>query len=156
AGTLSGTPTLTATDLGRSHFALDFATANTIKLVVTGAPAQLRWTGSDLTGNWDNQQTNPNWTRTDGGVTDPTHFYDGDIVTFNDNNSGHYTVNVVNTVQPGGSQITVDNSGGNYTFQGGGIIGGTSSLVKSGTSALIINNAGGGNTYSGGTFLNVG
>src|SRR5205823_3864993 len=144
-----------ATDFGRSHFMLDFTTANTVKLVVTGAPAQVRWTGAgtDPT-NWDNSQSNANWIRTDGGTSDTTHFWDGDSVTFNDSNSGHYTVNIASTVTPASVTIT-NGSSSTYTFNGSSIAGATGLVFNSsdGTGTLTINNF---NNYSGDTTISAG
>jgi autotransporter-associated beta strand protein len=152
AGTLAGTPTLSTTAIGRTHFALDGAPpANTIRIDVTGTAANVSWTGT-VSGIWDNLQTGANWNTTDAGVVDTTHFYDGDVVTFDDNNGGHYAVNVNSTVTPS-SGVTVNNSSGDYAISGSGSIAGPGSLLKNGSSALSLATL---NSYSGGTALNAG
>ena len=148
AASLSGAPTLTNPTIGRTSFALS-QVGNTIRVAVTGAPASLRWDNSaPATGDgatWDTQ-SNQNWRK---GTT-PDQFFEADTVTFNDTNNGHYNVNVSGTVKPFG--VTVDNSAGDYLFNGGEIAGG-GTLIKNGTRALSLS---GSNSYSGGTVLNQG
>ena len=154
AGNLLGTPTLSNTTVGRTSFSLAAShPANTIRINVTGGPANVRWTGADTAHdptNWDNLQSAANWTTADA-VTDKTHFYDFDNVTFNDTNNNQYNINIVGTVSPG--SITVDNSSGDYVFGGGGTIAGLGGITKSGASALTFSTA---NTYAGNTTLNAG
>ena len=154
AGNLIGTPTLSNTTVGRTTFSLAAThPANTIRINVTGGPANIRWTGADTAHDptrWNNSQTDANWTTTDA-VTDKTHFYDFDNVTFDDNNNNQYTVNLTGTVSPG--SITVNNSSGDYVFGGSGVIAGIGGITKSGTRALTLSTA---NTYAGATTLNAG
>ena len=101
---------------------------------------QLGGTGDGAT--WD-VNTNQNWS--DG--TNEALFPNGAPVTFNDNNNGHYSVNITSTVQP---WSTTFNATGNYTLSGTGGIGGTGSLTQSGSGTVTLATA---NTYSGGTFV---
>src|SRR5207244_3645799 len=114
AATLAGTPTfptLSATTLGRSTFALDFGTANTIKLSVVGQAASLQWNNSGAGGGdgstWD-IQSNKNWANQTTPALSPDQYFEADGVTFNDSNNAHYTVNISGAVHPG--SWTVDNS----------------------------------------------
>ena len=113
----------------------------------------MRWTGADTAHDpthWDNLQSDANWTTTDA-VTDKTHFYDFDNVTFNDTNNNQYNINITGTVSPG--SIAVNNSSGDYVFGGSGAIVGIGGITKSGTRALTLSTA---NSYAGGTTLNSG
>ena len=73
-------------------------------------------------------------------------FFNGDLVTFNDNNNGNYAVTLNTTVSPGA--MTVNNSAGDYVISGTGSIAGSTSLLKTGSSKLTLSTV---NTYSGGT-----
>jgi fibronectin-binding autotransporter adhesin len=126
-------------------------TANsTVDLNVTGTDT-IRWSGA-VNGTWDINATQ-NWkTNSNGANTvylQPT--IPGDIVTFNDQATGNFAVNIPNTVTPGG--VTVDNTAHDYTFTGAGAIAGNFTLVKNGTGTLTLANN---NTYSGGTTINAG
>jgi autotransporter-associated beta strand protein len=108
----------------------------------------LFWNNSGGTGDgatWD-VNTNQNWS--DG--TNEALFPNGAPVTFNDNNNGHYSVNVPGAVQP---WSTTFSASGNYTLSGAGGIGGTGSLTLSGTGTVTLSTS---NTYSGGTNVNSG
>ena len=156
AGSISGTlPTITTASgtatLGRTTFSIDnTAPSNILRVKLTGNAANVTWTGA-ATGNWDNVQTDANWTTADAGVTDKTHFYDGDYVTLNDTNSGHYAVTFTGNVSP--TLVTVNNSSGDYVFSGGAGITGNAALIKNGTGALNINQV---NSYTGGSTINGG
>jgi arabinan endo-1,5-alpha-L-arabinosidase len=113
------------------------------------APTALSWKNTGGTGDgatWD-AAGNQNWNYGSG----PATYTNGDNVTFNDANNGHYSVTVNTTVTPG--SVVVNNSLGNYTISGAGTIGGTGSLTKSGTGTLTISTA---NAYSGGTTVTAG
>ncbi len=108
----------------------------------------LTWNNSGGTGDgatWD-VNNNQNWS--DG--TNEALFPNGAPVTFNDANSGHYSVNVTSPVQPWSTTFSAT---GNYTLSGTGGIGGTGSLTQSGSGTVTLSTA---NTYSGGTFVTSG
>ena len=90
---------------------------------------------------------NQNWN--DGSA--PAFYTQGNNVTFNDTNNGHYAVSLNTVVTP--SSVTVNNSMGNYTISGSGSIGGSGSLTKLGTNTLTLATS---NTYSGGTIVSAG
>ena len=134
---------------------LDDSVPGEVDLLVTGMPAHIIWTGADAINptRWDNAQTATNWLTADN-VADTTHYYDGDLVTFSDANHGQYTVNLATAVSPG--SLLVSNSAGNYVFGGGGMISGTTSLVKQGSGSLTLAETNGDNftgqiTVDGGT-----
>ena len=153
SSTLSGAPTLGTTQIGRTSFALS-TVGNALRINVTGKGANVTFSGAAGTG-WDNIQTSANWTTADAGIVDTTHFYDGDVVTFNDNNGGQYNVNIGTTVTPSAG-VTVNNNNGDYVVgatSDSGLIAGPGSLIKTGTRALTLGTA---NTYAGGTTLSQG
>jgi hypothetical protein len=101
------------------------------------------WNNSLGTGTgstWDT--TSQNWTN---GVI-PLVYLDSAVVTFNDNNNGHYAVTLNTTVSP--NAVTFNNSAGNYTLSGTGGIAGAGGLTKLGTSSVTLST---GNTYTGAT-----
>jgi len=105
----------------------------------------LTWNNSGGSGDgasWD-VNTNQNWS--DG--TEEALFPNGAPVTFNDNNGGHYSVNVTSPVQPWSTTFSAT---GNYTLSGTGGIGGAGSLTQSGSGTVTLATP---NTYSGGTFV---
>jgi autotransporter-associated beta strand protein len=109
-------------------------------------PAALTWNNIGAYGpsdgvSWDFAGNN-NWTTGSANAA----YADGDPVTFNDNNNGHYAV-TINSIFVHPASVTV-NSSGNYTISGSGHIGGTGSLTKSGTGTLTLSTT---NTYTGGT-----
>jgi fibronectin-binding autotransporter adhesin len=152
-GGITGLTAAPLATIGRTTYSIDgpALASNTLKLDVTGGPANMRWVGGDTAHNptrWENTQLDANWTTADA-VVDTTHFYDGDFVTFNNANNGNFTVNVTGTVSPG--SISVSNGGGTtYTFVDGGagqIAGNTGLTVSSdGTGTLVIGTH---NTFSG-------
>src|SRR5829696_323992 len=91
-GGLTGLTAGPLTTIGRTSYAIDAAglAANSLVLNVTGGPANMRWVGGAATNptRWENTQLDANWTTTDP-VADTTHYYDGDFVTFNNNNNGN-------------------------------------------------------------------
>jgi fibronectin-binding autotransporter adhesin len=126
-----------------------------VDLVLAGGPPpvyQEKWTGTDPSNPtfWD-VGTSLNWVT--NGVA--THYYNPDLVLFNDSAPGQTTVNVTTTITPG--SVTVSNTVLQYTFNGSGSIGNNSvgpvSLIKQGTNVLILDEN---NQYSGGTFISNG
>ena len=120
-----------------------------LELVSSGGPDTLVWAGgAGAPGDgatWNNTQNNMgnNWDNTTTSAYD--YFYDLDNVTFNDQGSPSYSVNLTTANQPG--SVTI-NTTGTYTFSGIGSIGGTGALT---ITAGTLNLATSGNAYSGGT-----
>ena len=148
ANPIIGAPGAGAGTLGRATYTVS-NTGNSIRVQFSAKPAaNLTWTGG--TTNWDNIQTDANWTTADSGIADTTHFYDGDYVAFSNNSGG--TVNFNSNVAP---TIATVSGTGNYTFAsaaGSGLTG-TGTLVKTGTGSLTLNNS---NIHTGGVTLNQG
>jgi autotransporter-associated beta strand protein len=115
-------------------------------VVVTYTPKNLVWQGGNPNNNWD-INTDANFLN---GAS-PSVFNDYDNVTFNSVGAANSTVTPVGTLAP--STITVDTSGGNYTFGVGGSISGTTGLLKTGNGTLLIQNA---NNYLGTTTISGG
>jgi autotransporter-associated beta strand protein len=143
--TLGVRPTLNPPANTRSTFSLDTTTANSIKLVVSGGPKTVTWTGA--TNNvWDVVNTT-NWM--DGANAEK--FFTGDSVIFS-NGPTNRNINLPIAIVPG--SVTVNNSSANaYTIGGGGSIGGNAALTKSGDGTLIISTS---NSYTGPTTINAG
>jgi prepilin-type N-terminal cleavage/methylation domain-containing protein len=131
----------------------------TTAFLLTPQAATLTWNNSLTTGanvpavnnndinptdgkTWD-VNTTQNWNG--GSTTVDTIFSNGDNVTFNDNNNGHYAVTLNTTLQPGSVTVSTNNA---YTITGTGSIGGAGALSKTGTGSLTLLTV---NTYSGGT-----
>jgi autotransporter-associated beta strand protein len=101
------------------------------------------WNNSLGSGNgqtWDT--TSQNWTN---GVI-PLVYLSSAMVTFNDNNNGHYAVTLNTTVSP--NAVTFNNSAGNYTLSGTGGISGAGGLTKLGAESVTLATS---NTYTGAT-----
>jgi fibronectin-binding autotransporter adhesin len=148
AGTLIlGTaPTIVSPPATRTSFTPNYATPNTIKIVVDGINKSLTWTGG-ANATWVAGTGGPvNWT--DGAVDE--RFFNADSVTFADG-PGNRNITITGTVAP--AAVTVNNGTGNdYTISGGAIEGGTS-ITKSGNGKLTLAGA---NTHTGGVTLNAG
>ncbi len=99
--------------------------------------ASLRWTGNN-SGVWDTGSS-INWF--DQSINQPSAFYLGDQVLFDDSIGVPAFVSVNGTVMPGG--ITVQSSTNNFTFAGSGAIAGNGGIIKSGNSTLILDVSGG-------------
>jgi autotransporter-associated beta strand protein len=115
------------------------------------APAleTVNWNNTNGLGDgatWD-VSGNMNWQDPVGNA----NYFDGDSVSFGDNNNGHYNVTLNTTVNPG--SITFSNGGGNYTISGTGTIAGAGSLSKSGSSTTTLSTI---DTYTGGTTVSAG
>jgi autotransporter-associated beta strand protein len=94
---------------------------------------------------WDT--TSQNWTN---GVI-PLVYINSAMVTFNDNNNGHYAVTLNSVVTP--NSVTFNNSAGNYTLSGTGGLSGAGGLTKLGTGSVTLST---GNTYTGPTNISGG
>ncbi len=134
-------------------------TPSLIQLVVSGAAANLVWTDGSKSTDWEANQADANWLRTDSGTGGLSNeFYNGDNVTFdsthNTDTPPNYTVDLTSTVQPG-SVLFTNGSSTNYTLNGGGISGATGLTVNSsdGTGTVTLNNT---NTYGGNTTVTAG
>ena len=80
---------------------------------------------------WDVNNNN-NWNN--GSAT--TVYTDGSAVTFNDSNSGNYSVMLNTTVSP--ASVTVNNSSASYTIAGTGKIADAGTFTKTGSSNLTL------------------
>ena len=152
-------PTLVSSGDTRLTYAYSGASYTTgggqskIEIVVSGQPANLVWDGiGDGTGDgtsWD-LHINKNWHSTDvPAPTNPNLFFNADNVTFDDSGLANHNISLGALVQPG--SITVKNTSGNYSFTGGGSIGGGGSLTMNGAGGTLT--IGTSNSYSGGTSL---
>ncbi len=104
-----------------------------IDLVVAAGPTAVFWDNAGGSGNGTNWDTsNQNWNNGSAATT----YANGENVTFNDTNAGHYFVTLTSTVSPGSVLV---NSSGNYSITGsGGLIVATGGFTKSGTSTLTL------------------
>lgn len=110
-------------------------------------PTNLVWRGDGTINIWDTQDTNyPVWL----AAGQPTAFWDGDAVTFDDTGSNAPAINLSTTVQPA---ALVCNAAQTYTLGGSGKISGVTSLEKDGPGTLIILTT---NDYTGPTLINQG
>ena len=134
--TLGTLPSLYAGHLNNSGTSVD--------LVLTAGSGTLTWVGN-LNGNWDT--TTANWLSGSSAV-----YANGEFVQFLDG-ADTGTVNLTTALSP--SSIIVSNSALNYTFDGSGSLGGSSSLVKNGTGTLVLDNTGA-NNFSGGVTISSG
>ena len=122
---------------------------------VAGFVAQhLTWTGLDgVNANaWDLHQSH-NWNTTETPTVnlDPTLFYNGDNVFF-DNTGINRDISLGSNIAPGNMTFNND-TGFDYSISGGGSILGGGVLTKNLGGTLTINNS---NTFSGGVVLNAG
>jgi fibronectin-binding autotransporter adhesin len=122
---------------------------NSIDLDITGVDF-LKWSGS-VNNNWD-INTTPNFNLNSNNA--PTTYLDlpsPDSVVFDDSATGSRNVNLTTTLSP--ASVTVNNSNGDYTFGGPGLLAGTTGITKTGTGALnLLTN----NTYTGTTTISAG
>ena len=94
-------------------------------------PANLTWIGDGLANVWDNQDSgNLVWLN---GLN-PTVFFNGDMVTFNDTGSNSPPITLIGRLAP--SSNVVVNAAQNFTFSGSGGITGAAGLVKNGAGVL--------------------
>jgi len=134
SGGLTGSfnPTVTGT-----HYAatLNQASPNVITVSLSGSGANLKWNCATNNGLWDTG-ISTNWLNTGSSLTDL--FYAGDNVVFDDSAvATNLTISSGVLVSP--SSIVVNANTNNFTFNGGGQINGSGSLVKLGSSRLTIN-----------------
>jgi fibronectin-binding autotransporter adhesin len=118
--------------------------AKTISVTTTGlrAPTSIFWVGTGGGGAWD-ALNSLNWNDGAPGA----YFVNGDSVRFDANGAANPAVNITVAVSP--ASVTVD-AAGDYTFSGGGNIGGTGGLLKTNTGKLTVETA---NAYTGGTAI---
>jgi len=114
-----------------------------VQLIVTGSAASLVWQGTNGS-NWD-LATTANWLN--GSAAD--EFYNLDVVRFDDT-STNGDVSIIGVVQP--ASVLVTNNSLSYTI-GDGVLGGSTSLIKSGSGMLTLNSS---NSFTGGTLVNGG
>ncbi len=152
----TGSPLVYSGPLGaRQQAIFNYGTGSNsaITLSISGAFANLIWTGAGANANtWDqNNAGNLSWSTLQPAA--PNYFASLDNVRFDGTSTaGHQSV----TLDPnGGSPLTPSSvlvAGTNsYTFTGFGQIGGATALTVAGPGSLTIQNAG--NSYTGGTNL---
>jgi len=129
--------TLPSAPSGLSYSLSNSVDADFIDLVVgSTGPVSVFWDNAGAPPpvangtTWDS--TNVNWNSGSSGAT----YADGDAVTFNDTNNGHYQVTLSTTVKP--ASILVNNTSGNYSITGSGTIIDTGSFTKSGSGTLTL------------------
>ena len=152
--TFSGSPLVYSGPLGaRQTETINYGTGSnsSITLSITGAFANLIWSGAGTNANtWDQNNTgNLSWSTSQPAA--PNYFASLDNVRFDaTSTAGHQTVtlefNSGNPLTP--TSVTVTGTK-NYTFAGAGQIGGATALTVVGPGSLTIQNAG--NSYTGGT-----
>jgi autotransporter-associated beta strand protein len=151
-GTLSvtGSPFVYSGPLGArqtANFSYGTGSNSSITLTINGFFANLVWTGTGSnTDVWDqNDASNLSWTSAQHPTGD--YFAALDNVRFDATSTpGNQTVNLSGALTP--SSVAVTGSK-NYTFTGGGQVGGATALTVVGPGSLTIQNAG--NSYTGGT-----
>lgn len=120
--------------LSNPHYAASIMddTANQELYVTIDAADSITWSGA-INGAWDVNATS-NWVLDSTGTTS-SRFYDFDVVTFDDGGIGQPVVTLTGDIKP--ALLTVENSGGTYTFQGSGLSGGLG-LTKAEAGGLIL------------------
>jgi autotransporter-associated beta strand protein len=108
-------------------------------------PTYLTWRGDGVTNLWA-VGSGTNWF--DG--TNLVAFNAGDTVTFDDTGTNTPAINLTGALSAGTAYVLAEQD---YTFGGGGVLAGTTALLKTGSGQLNINTT---NTYSGGTLINEG
>lgn len=133
AGSITGTPAFTTVFPAGSRAAGTTAiNGNKLQLTISAGTGTLVWNNAANTGVWDlNTTANFN----NGGSSDV--FKTSDAVTFDDTiGAGTRNITVTGALSP--SQITVNNSSGDYTLAGAGSLTGGGTLVKTGSSTLTL------------------
>jgi fibronectin-binding autotransporter adhesin len=135
SGSLSGSFDTTVTTVSPSRYGLTLntATPHQVNLIVTGSPADLRWS-STSSSSWDTGNS-LNWQNLAGLAT--TNFLVADTVLFDDTASVVTNVTLdAGAVLP--STVTNNSSINNFILSGAGKISGSASIVKQGTSTLTL------------------
>lgn len=107
---------------------------NTVVQVKINSADTVIWKGN-ANGNWDVNATS-NWVLGSDGTT-TSKYYDFDVVKFDDLGITTPVVTLIGTITP--ATLAVENTTGNYVFQGTGLSGGTG-LTKSGAGTLTLAN----------------
>ena len=118
----------------RQIFTLDTTTTpGAVLLTVAGNSATLTWAGDGIANVWD-VATTANFLN--GAVADK--YFDGDLVTFDDNGSNVPAIALTGNLAPG--TLTVNNTTKDYNFGGTGVITGGTGLTKNGSGTLTLTN----------------
>jgi autotransporter-associated beta strand protein len=140
--TLSTPPSVTQPSDSNNRpasYTLNTATANTLKLVITGGPISITWTGNNSTA-WD-IHTTQNWTS-----GSPDFFYNQDFVNFTQTSANRNVTINNGDVSPG--TVVFSHSTGSYTINGGNGIAGSGGVTISGGGTVVMNTN---NSYTGTT-----
>ncbi len=113
----------------RYSVAVDTSVPGEVRLIPTGAPSNLVWTGEQR--HWDLTNT-VSW----ASAGSPERFHDMDSVTFDDSQPGGY-LGLGTAVRPG--SVTVGGTR-SYTWMGYGGIEGWVDIVKNGSGVLMLQN----------------
>ncbi len=145
-GSLSGAGSLQAAGpIADSRYSVTFdTTAPNVNMNISGAIANLSWSGGNSGNTWD-LKTTTNWNA--GTET----FWTYDAVDFGDAGSATPAINLVGTLLPSG--VILSAASKDYTFAGSGKISGLFGLTLNGTSTLTVLTT---NDYTGGTTINNG
>ncbi len=122
---------------------------NEIAVVITPSsrgPQNLTWVGDGVANDWDTSSSN--WV---SGATSYS-FQAGDSVLFNNTGAANSTVTLSSPAPLLPAAVTV-NAANNYTLQGIGVIGGSTSLFKTNSGVLSVQTT---NTYTGPTIVGQG
>jgi autotransporter-associated beta strand protein len=142
----SGTLVLAPGSLGGRDTAAFNYGSGAVTMTVSGYNANLTWIGTGST-TWANNSSIKPWS----SLTSPSgdYFTAGDSVTFNNSAAaGETTITLSGALAPASVTVTGTN---NFTFTGGGSIGGSTGVTLVGPGALTIANTG--NSYSGPTVI---
>lgn len=130
AGSITGSATFAPTFTGSRLTGVAALNGSKLQITVSGTTANLVWNNASADNLW-NLDASANFKN--GAANDVFKNYD--TVTFDDTlGAGPHTITVSQTLSPG--TITVNNSNGDYLFDGAGGITGSAALIKSGGSNL--------------------
>ncbi|MGD0259237.1 MAG: autotransporter-associated beta strand repeat-containing protein [Verrucomicrobiota bacterium] len=123
------------------------AFTNTVTVLVSGAtqPPNLIWRGDGVANLWA-VGAGTNWLN----GTNLVAFASGDNVTFDDNGSNSPAISLTGSLSAGTVYVLAQQD---YTFGGGGFLGGGTALFKTSSGKLILDTT---NTFSGGTTISNG